>query len=180
MVKIKKEGILIESTELEFENQAVLNPSVVQNGEILHIFYRAVQQGNYSSIGYCKSKGPNKIIFRKKEPILVPEFEYEKQGIEDPRIVKLDEIYYLFYTAYDGKNALIAYATSKDLINWEKKGLISPKITYDEAEKCFRKSKLKEKYYFFKSYFKDTVGSDVFLWEKDAFIFQKKSKINLH
>lgn len=174
MVKVRKEGILLESTELEFENQAVLNPSVVQIGDTLHIFYRAVREGNHSSIGYCRLEGPHKIIFRKKEPILYPEFEYEKHGIEDPRVVKLGELYYLFYTAYDGKNALIAYAISKDLINWEKKGIISPTITYKEAGNCFRASKLKEKYFFYESYFKDIVGADVLLWEKDAFIFPKK------
>ncbi|MBY9005993.1 MAG: winged helix-turn-helix domain-containing protein [Candidatus Lokiarchaeota archaeon] len=174
MVKVRKEGVLIESTELEFENQAVLNPSVVQIRDTLHIFYRAVREGNFSSIGYCRLKGPKKIMFRKKKPIIFPEFEYEKHGIEDPRVVKLGEIYYLFYTGYDGKNALICYAISKDLRNWEKKGIISPTITYDEAEDCFRASKVKEKYFFFESYFKDTVGPDVLLWEKDAFIFPKK------
>ena len=32
----------------------------------------------------------------------------------------------------------------------------------------------KFKEFFFESYFKDTVGPDVLLWEKDAFIFPKK------
>ena len=27
------------------------------------------------------------------------------RGVEDPRIVKIDDLYYLFYTAYDGKNS---------------------------------------------------------------------------
>jgi len=174
MVRVRREGVLLEPTENEFENQAVLNPTIIQDGNTLHLFYRAVKEGNYSSIGYCKLNGPFNIIERRSTPIIYPENEYEKQGVEDPRIVKFDGLYYLFYTAYDGKNALIAYATSKDLMKWEKHGTISPNITYDEARSFFRESKLKEKYFFFVSYFKDTVAPDVLLWEKDAFIYPRK------
>jgi len=178
MVTVKKEGVVLEPTELEFESQAVLNPAVVQKGNTLHMFYRAVKEGNYSTIGYCKLEGPLKVVERKKSPVLFPEFDYENHGMEDPRIVFFDGMYYVFYTAYDGKNALIAYATSKNLKKWKKQGVITPKITYDKAEDIFRSSKqnLKEKYFFFESYYKDIVASDVLLWEKDAFIFPKKIK----
>lgn len=174
MVIVKREGVILEATENEFENQAVLNPTVVQQGDTLHLFYRAVKEGNYSSIGYCRLEGPLNIVERKKSPILFPEYDYEKHGTEDPRVVFLDGIYYLFYTAYDGKNALVAYATSKDLKIWEKHGLISPKITYDEVKNFFHLSNLKEKYFFFVSYYKDVIAPDVLLWEKDCFIFPKK------
>jgi len=174
MVSVKRKGVILEATELEFENQAVLNPTVVQQGNTLHLFYRAVKEGNYSSIGYCKLEGTLNVVERRKSPILFPEFDYEKHGIEDPRIVYLDGTYYLFYTAYDGKNALVAYATSKDLKTWKKHGLISPQISYNEARDYFSLSKLKEKYRFFVSYYKDIVAEDVLLWEKDTFLFPKK------
>ncbi len=174
MVIVRRERVLLEATENEFENQAVLNPTVVQQGDTLHMFYRAVKEGNYSSIGYCKLEGPLNIVERRNSPILFPEHDYEIHGTEDPRIVILDGTYYMFYTAYDGRNALIAYATSKDLKIWEKHGIISPKMRYDEAGDYFRLSKLKERYYFFISYYKDVVGEDVLLWEKDSFIIPKK------
>ncbi len=47
MIKIKKEGILISKTDFEFENGAVLNPAIIREGDSVHIFYRAVQEGNY-------------------------------------------------------------------------------------------------------------------------------------
>ena len=50
MVEIRREGVLLEATELDFENQAVLNPTIHQESRTLHMFYRAVRQGNYSSI----------------------------------------------------------------------------------------------------------------------------------
>ena len=174
MVTIRRENILLEATENEFENQAVLNPTVVQQGDTLHMFYRAVKEGNYSSVGYCKLEGPLTIVERRNSPILFPEHDYEIHGTEDPRVVLLDGTYYMFYTAYDGKNALVAYATSKDLKVWEKHGIISGKMKYDEAGHFFHLSKLKEKYHFFISYYKDVVGEDVLLWEKDSFIFPKK------
>lgn len=176
MVAVKREGVLLEKTDREFENQAVLNPGCVRVGDKVKMLYRAVKQGNYSSIGYCELDGPLEVTERLEEPVMKPEFDYEKQGVEDPRIVFFEGTYYVFYTAYDGKNALAAYATSKDLVKFEKKGIISPIISYDEAEDLFTNSKLylKERYFFFESYYKDIVGNDVLLWSKDKFIFPKR------
>jgi beta-1,2-mannobiose phosphorylase / 1,2-beta-oligomannan phosphorylase len=58
MIEVKKEGILLQKTSLAFEDEGVLNPAVIREGEYVHIFYRAVSTGNYSSIGYCKMQGP--------------------------------------------------------------------------------------------------------------------------
>ncbi|MBU1178512.1 pesticidal protein Cry7Aa [Patescibacteria group bacterium] len=178
MVFVKKEGVILEATESEFENQAVLNPACVQEGKTIRMFYRAVGQGNHSSIGHCELAGPLKVVKRYQKPVLFPEFDYEKRGTEDPRIVFLDGIYYLFYVAYDGKNALGALATSQDLKKFEKRGIITPQISYDLAEEKFHevKSKLKDRYFFFKSYYEDVVGKGVLLWEKDHFIFPQKIK----
>ena len=92
------------------------------------------------------------------------------------RIVFLDGVYYLTYIAYDKKNVRIAYAISKDLKKFEKKGVILPDITYDEAENLFRlcKEKLKDRYFLFESYYKDKVAKRVLVWDKDAFLFSKK------
>src|SRR5680860_5844 len=173
MVTVKNEGIILEKTNLEFENKSVLNPACIQVDGITHMFYRAVNNNNISSIGYCQLKD-NKVVKRFKEPVLFPEYDYEKKGVEDPRITFLNGIYYLFYTAYDGKNALIAYATSKDLFHFTKKGLISPKISYDEAEDIFRESKVKEKYTIFEMIYKKEAGKDILLFEKDACLFPQK------
>jgi len=140
----------------------------------VHLFYRAVRQGNYSSIGYCKLDGPLKITQRSNKPILKPEHDYEKQGIEDPRIIFFEGKYFMIYTVYDGQNALVAYATSKDLLKWTKKGIISPKISYREAIKYFNKSDLKEKYFHFYELRRKYFGDNVLLWDKDAFILPKR------
>ena len=54
MLAVKKEGILLQKTQLGFECEGVLNPAVISYNNSIHIFYRAVAKGNYSSIGYWK------------------------------------------------------------------------------------------------------------------------------
>jgi predicted GH43/DUF377 family glycosyl hydrolase len=176
MVEVKNEGIILESSQNAFDNKAVLNPACLELNGVTHMFYRGVRKEDMvSSIGYCQLAG-NKVIKRSSDPILFPEYDYEKKGVEDPRIVFLDGVYYLFYTVYDGKNALFAYATSTDLPHFVKQGVISPRITYAEVGKILGRSqtKLKERYFFFESYIKDRQGNDILLWEKDAFIFPGK------
>jgi predicted GH43/DUF377 family glycosyl hydrolase len=108
------------------------------------------------------------------EPLIKPELDYEKKGVEDPRIAKIDGTYYLTYVAYDGINARIAYATSQDLKNFTKQGIISPNFSYKEAEEYLQKSKLKEDYYFFSSYIRERQGNDCVVWEKDPTLFPVK------
>lgn len=166
--------IFLESIpENNFENKGVLNPAAIKKNGLIHFFYRAISKKDVSSIGYCQIKD-EKIIYRSKTPVIFPEFDYEKQGVEDPRITFLDGTYYLLYTAFDGKNAVIAMATSQDLVNFQKHGPISPMISYDLAEDYFRNSVTNEKYTSFEQIYKRDKGRNVLLWEKDAFIFPKK------
>lgn len=130
MINIKREGIILEKTNLCFENEGVMNPAVIAVGRIVHLFYRAVREGNHSTIGYCRLDGPLKVVERNKESFLHPEFEYESQGVEDPRIVKIDDTYYMTYTAYNGVNAMGALAVSSDLKNFTKKGIIVSQFSY--------------------------------------------------
>lgn len=177
MIEIKREGILLNKTTLNFENEGVLNPAVFRVGDDVHIFYRAVAQGNHSSIGYCKLTGPLTVVERSEKPILVPEFEYESQGMEDPRIVKIEDLYYLTYTAYDGNNALGALAVSEDLIHWTKKGLIVPLLTYQEF-RCLAelKGKINEKYVRYNEHERifENHGKSFYVWDKNVLFFPRK------
>lgn len=141
MADIRREGIILEKTDLSFENEGVLNPAVIAEGRTVHLFYRAVREGNNSTIGYCRLEGPLNVVRRDKESFMHPEFEYESQGVEDPRIVKIGDMYYMTYTAYNGINAIGALAISSDLEHFTKKGIITSGFTYTQ--------------------FKDLLGSDV-------------------
>ena len=176
MVKVIKLGVILKPTKNSFESRGVLNPAVVQQGKYIHLFYRAVNGKGESSIGYARLEGPTKVIERWEKPIIKRELKCEKKGVEDPRITELDGKFYMTYVAHDGRNAVTALATSKDLLNFKKLGVITPRITYDEAEDLFRKSKLKDKYFFFESYYKDKADPKVLLWNKDVFLFPEKIK----
>jgi predicted GH43/DUF377 family glycosyl hydrolase len=177
MIEIKKEGILLQKTTLGFENEGVLNPAVINENGVVHLFYRAVSKGNYSSIGYCKLKGHLAIEERSDTPVVFPQFDYESHGVEDPRITKIDDLYYLSYTAYDGVNALGALALSKDLVHFDKMGLIVPKITYDEfSHLAGSKGKINGKYLRYNEHggIREIHGKKVFIWDKNVIFFPRR------
>lgn len=174
MVQVQKLGVVLEPTEHLFERLAVLNPGTWQEGNTTHMFYRALDEDHCSTVGYAKLEGPMNVVERWEKPILLGTHPYEHKGMEDPRIVKIENTFYLFYVAHDGKNAVTAYATSKDLRSFEKKGIISPKIAYREFDALNDELQLKDAYSFFASYYQEEAGIDVLLWHKDVFPFPRK------
>lgn len=173
-MNITKHGIILEPTENEFESQAVLNPACILKDGILHMFYRAVKPGNYSTIGYCQLK-ENKVIYRSKTPVIEMDFAYERHGVEDPRIVEFEGKYYLFYTAYDGTDTSICYATSLDLLSFEKHGVISPRMDPEElkliCERGFQDEDLQD--VCDENGLTETIQKKL-LWDKDGFIFPRR------
>ncbi len=174
---VKKEGVLLTKTDLEFENEGVLNPAVIRVGDSVHLFYRAVRKGNYSSIGYCRLDGPLTVAERWDKPVMVPEFRYETHGVEDARIVKIDGLFYMTYTGYDGTNARGALATSKDLMHFKKKGIIVPPITY--AKFVFlaeSDGKVNENYYRNHKFYYQVADPEkkIKLWDKNVIFFPRK------
>ncbi len=153
----------------------------MQEGESVHLFYRSVQKGNFSTIGYCRLDGPLTVAERWNEPFMVPEFEYEKHGVEDPRIVKIDDQYYLSYTAYDGTNARGALATSKDLMHFKKQGLIVPPITFARFISLVKSDGIDERYYHDNKFYNPNADPEkkVMLWDKNVVFFPRRIKGNL-
>jgi len=177
MIEVKKEGVLLAPTDLEFENEGVMNPAVMRDGDSVHLFYRAVRQGNHSSIGYCRLDGPLTIAERWNKPFMVPEFDYESQGMEDARLVKIDDLFYLTYTGYDGTNARGALATSKDLWHFEKQGVIVPPITYSKFVSLAESvRKVNENYYRNHKFYYQEADPEkkIMLWDKNVIFFPRK------
>lgn len=177
MIKIKREGIVLEKTTNEFENDSVLNPAVIADGNTLHMFYRAVRTHNQSSIGYCRMEGPLEITERKTEPLLSPQFDYESHGMEDPRIVQIDGLYYLTYTAYDGNNAMGALATSEDMVHWQRQGIITPQLSFDNfRELSAADENMANKYFRFDSSQEaETMsGKKLYVTDKDLVLFPRR------
>lgn len=177
MLIVKREGVVLEKTTNDFENDSVLNPAIFAEGNILHMFYRAVKTHNRSSIGYCKLEGALDVVERMDEPLLKPQHDYERKGMEDPRIVKIEDLYYLTYTAYDGSNAMGALATSKDLINWRRHGIITPQLSFERFRALAATDEsLTNKYFRFDSSqeAETMLGKKLFVTDKDLVMFPRK------
>lgn len=117
-----------------FESAGTFNPAVVKEGGKFVMLYRAQDQKGTSSLGYAASDDGIHFV-RRSEAVMVSETPYEKGGgVEDPRLIKFGDTYYLTYTGYnnvdgvaaDKKDAQLCLATSKDLIHWQRRGIILP------------------------------------------------------
>jgi predicted GH43/DUF377 family glycosyl hydrolase len=109
-----------------WESAGTFNPAVtMRDGEVV-MLYRAQGADGTSRLGYAESD--DGIHFnRHPDPVLSPETSQEKDGgVEDPRVVKFGDTYYLTYTAYNKKDAQLSLATSRDLVHWDRKGVILP------------------------------------------------------
>lgn len=177
MINVKREGVILEKTNLTFENEGVMNPAVIAGDGTVHLFYRAVRKGNRSTIGYCRLEGPLKVVQRDKKSFMHPEFEYESQGVEDPRIVKIDDRYYMTYTAYNGINAVGALAVSSDLKHFTKKGIITSNFTYAQFKELLH-SDGEHTCKYFRSYNKresrTESGKPVYLTDKNLVFFPRR------
>jgi len=90
------------------------------------MLYRAQDDSGTSRLGYAESNDGLHFT-RRPEPILSPETSYEKDGgVEDPRLQKFGDTFYLTYTAYNKKDAQLCLATSLDLVHWKRQGIILP------------------------------------------------------
>ena len=138
MIKLKRltqEPILKPVKNHPWEAAAVFNCATIMDNGLIHMIYRATDKScnvrddsiylNY--FGYAVSKdGIN--FNRMEKPIMGPEAgTQEGRGVEDPRIVKIDDTYHMLYTGYGARfkgDFRICRATSKNLIDWEKQGMV--------------------------------------------------------
>jgi predicted GH43/DUF377 family glycosyl hydrolase len=117
---------IISPRAASWESAGTFNPAVVLHNGKFVMLYRAQDAKGTSRLGYAESTDGVHFT-RHAEPVLSPEADYEKDGgVEDPRLVKFADTYYLTYTGYNKKDAQLCLATSKDLIHWSRKGVILP------------------------------------------------------
>lgn len=145
-----KNPILTADKNTSWEAGSVFNPNVLKEGKTFHLFYRATndlkkhKSGGYvSSIGYASSSdGIN--FSKRKTPLIKPTEKYEiGLGCEDARVTKINDTYFIFYTAVEGidasKKVRIALASTKDLRKVVKHGIVGPKGSTSKAAALFPK-----------------------------------------
>ncbi|GAG91996.1 unnamed protein product, partial [marine sediment metagenome] len=130
----KLNPILSPNPKNSWENLKLYNPGVIYHNNKYHLFYRAVGAGkNWCSvIGYAVSDDGEHFT-RFPKPVLKPETKEEKRGLEDPRLTKIGDTFYMAYAAYDGITPRLNIATAKDLKRWEKKGPALKNFNFEQA-----------------------------------------------
>ena len=109
-----------------WESAGTFNPAVVGREGKFVMLYRAQDAAGTSRLGYAES-ADGVHFTRRAKPVMSPETAYEKNGgVEDPRLVQIGGSYYLTYTGYNKTDAQLCLAESKDLIHWERLGVILP------------------------------------------------------
>ncbi|MDP2585359.1 MAG: hypothetical protein Q8P29_00600 [Candidatus Levybacteria bacterium] len=129
--------ILEPNPQNPWESFAVFNGSIIKKGNNYNLFYRAMGEEQIhfgkklrlSTIG--KATSLNGVNFKNRQQFIKPDYEWEKYGCEDPRIVKIDDKYLIFYTALanyppNDRGIRVAVAISNDLLTISEKHLITP------------------------------------------------------
>ncbi len=134
------------------------NPAAIYYNGKVHLLYRAQGHDYISVVGYATSSDGVHIDERLNEPIYVPsaDFEYRNVrpedvtfayvsgggygGVEDPRVTKIDDRFYLTYVAFDGVSpprVAITSISEENFLNrrwlWERPVLISPPGVVDKS-----------------------------------------------
>jgi predicted GH43/DUF377 family glycosyl hydrolase len=117
---------IISPRDEGWESAGTFNPAIIRHRGKLVMLYRAQDKNGTSRLGYAQSTDGLHFT-RSSQPVLSPEADYEREGgVEDPRLVKFRDTYYLTYTGYNKKDAQLCLATSKDLLHWQRQGVILP------------------------------------------------------
>jgi beta-1,2-mannobiose phosphorylase / 1,2-beta-oligomannan phosphorylase len=123
--------ILIPNEQNWWESGAVFNCATLYDGHRVHMLYRAVgEYENYvSRLGYASS--PDGYSFtRPNEMVFSPTADFERFGIEDPRLVQVDSQIYVTYVvlsshAREGPTVSSALATTEDYHEFHRLGIIT-------------------------------------------------------
>lgn len=130
----------------------VLNPAAVVRNDSVFLFFRAQDKNGTSRIGLATSTdglhftyAATPVFYPDNDSMKVYEWDHKRDatggalcktcfdGTEDPRIVESDNGRYIMtYTAYDGKTARLALASSTNLITWTKHGLVLSSEKYKD------------------------------------------------
>jgi len=129
VIKRYKNNPIITKNDVPYPVVTVHNAGVIKtDGRYLMIFRSHLSNGR-SILGLAESLDGYRFEVR-PEPFMVPAqeglfAEYEQYGIEDPRICKIEEDFFITYSAYSRHGVRVALAKTKDFETVEKVALIT-------------------------------------------------------
>src|SRR3989344_4350284 len=129
--------VLSPDAKNAWEKFACFNGSIIKKDNKYLLFYRAmgdetkVDQKKLRLSVVGKAESADGYHFVKRRLFFSPTQEWEKFGCEDPRVTKINDKYFIFYTALahyppDFNGIRVGLAISPDLETIEQKYLITP------------------------------------------------------
>src|SRR3989344_815678 len=123
--------ILAPRKRRTWEREAAFNPSAVMDNSVWHIVYRAQSAPqpwantaiSIASVGYAYSQDGENFLGRKQ--LFGPSQDWDRFGCEDPRITKIGNTFYIFYTAlsvypFAAPGIKVAVAKTQNFKDFEK------------------------------------------------------------
>ncbi len=120
-----------------WEREAAFNGCPVLRDRCIDLVYRAqsspiLHEGvkmEVSTIGHATSR--DGIHFEKHRQLIVPEKPWERYGCEDPRVTRIGDTYYIFYTAlsaypFSADGIRSAVALTRDFRRIDERHLVTP------------------------------------------------------
>ena len=139
--------ILTPNEKNWWESKSVFNCASLYDGQKVHLLYRAV--GEYkdyvSRIGYASSS--DGFTFTRNNGMAIePVEEYERYGIEDPRLFQLESRTYLTYVVpsdyvREFPTVSSALATTEDYHDFKRLGIITPRL-HDDKDVVYFSTKM--------------------------------------
>jgi predicted GH43/DUF377 family glycosyl hydrolase len=137
-----------------YETSGTFVPCVVKRGDEYCLLYRAEAE---TETGYCSriclATSKDGITFQKYagNPVLsndeqgterpgwgglydnLGRYYPAQRGVEDPRVVCIDGMYYMTYTEVNQEGWFLAWAKSRDLVSWKTLGPVLPNLSLCKA-----------------------------------------------
>lgn len=131
--RLSDKPVLVPEMFEQYKNGGVFNTAAIYLDGKFNLLFRGTDIGGHEDYGIYQNfightKSPDfKNWQHHPEPVLVGEHPFEGRGPEDPRVVCIDGTFYMVYTGFGGRypgDFRICLASSNDLINWKKHGIL--------------------------------------------------------
>lgn len=132
------ENPILSAANWPYPANSVFNAGAVRFGDEILLLVRVEDFRGISHLTVARSRDGRTDWKVEPKPSLIPDPEHfpeEYWGIEDPRIVYLEELdqYATTYTAYSRGGPMVSVALTRDFVNFERRGAILPPEDKDAA-----------------------------------------------
>jgi predicted GH43/DUF377 family glycosyl hydrolase len=129
LIKRYHNNPILTKDDVPYPVATIHNAGVVKFNDKYIMIFRSHKLNGRSILG--KAESDDGFVFKvDKEPFMVPAAEgifkeYEEYGVEDPRIIYLDDEYLITYSAYSRHGVRVGLAKTKDFKSIERFSLIT-------------------------------------------------------